>query len=131
MDAVEWADQQVRVPSTQSDDRVSWWEDTYLADFVSWETFSHAVISSDAPAVLRRNETCRRTVTAYNTRGEAYPRVDIVWSVNPESAHIARVGPYTGIVTGLAPGNAVITATVTPDEGTPVVLSYPVTVIDE
>ena len=114
IDAVTWASEHGNSPITETTDNISWWEDSQLTETIDWKRFGSIELSSSADEFLWRTQTCRRSVTAYDDDGAPYTDVDVAWSVSASfGSHIVSINAESGLATALAPGSAVITATVT------------------
>jgi hypothetical protein len=91
-------------------------------DFGSDGVLTSLRLSATSDITLWRSQTLQRTAKAYYDDGTVYPDIEITWeSSDPD---IVTVDPSNGFVTAVAPGSAVITATATPEVGSPVSASY-------
>ncbi len=111
---------------TELPDEVKWFEGSYIVNDFRWEELDHIALDDDSDAYLWRNQSLTRTVQAYNREGSAFSDVKASWSVTQEG-RVVHLNEHTGEVTALGPGEATVTATVTPGDGSdPWTISYKV-----
>lgn len=123
---ITWTDDIDLNAYTELPDDVKWFEGSYIVNDFRWEELDHIALDDDSDAYLWRNQSLTRTVQAYNREGSGFSDVEATWSVAQEG-RVIHLNQTTGEVTALGPGEATVTATVTPNDGsTPWTISYKV-----
>ncbi len=121
---IDWIDDLDFDAYTELRDEVKWFSGAHIEQDFAWEELDHIALSSDDDLYLWRTETAQRTVTAVNRSGNIFSDVSASWSCSPSSG-VIYLNQSTGEIRAIAPGHSLVTATVTPNDGsTPYTLSY-------
>lgn len=111
-------------------DVVDWYSSAIVGQEIAWEELGQIKLyntsgtADDSHMYLLCNQIDRRIVKAISRSGDAYADVSAEWSCIPATG-VVSVNKTFGTVQAIAPGEAVVTATVTPNDGsTPWKVSY-------
>lgn len=103
-------------------DSFPWWVPS-ITDNISWDKITGVTLSDASDVYLWPGETVKRSVSLLPA-GVTINNADVAWLAMP-STGVVGINYHTGEVTARAPGEAFITARVTPlDGGTPLYASY-------
>ena len=116
LDYTEWVVEDTGSRYAYLQDKLAWWIPSGVADDIAWEEIKDIQLSSTADAYLWRHQSVTRTAYLRNYSDQIYSDVTVAWSAEQEG-RVVYMNELTGEVTALGPGEATVTATVTPNGG--------------
>lgn len=126
-DIIQWfSGTDTGIRSALLQDSFPWWIPSDLPEDINWDKIKSVTLSDDSDVYLWPGETVTRSVSVIGLSDTPFQNAEIAWLAMP-STGVVGINYHTGEVTARAPGEAYITARVTPhDGGEPWYASYKV-----